>query len=316
MTGSNGNAAATARDWQLRLYQKTLKKKEKVGLLERLLPPLDGLRCLDLGCAQGTVSYWMRRLGGHWVSVDMDQPNLKATLGLVETDVVRVGTRGLPFQDASFDLVLTLDFVEHVTDDGLCLDEVVRVLKPGGMVLLSAPSTSRWQTLNWLKARIGMTPDIYGHMREGYGLAEMRKLLEARGIEIQHGSTYSRFFTEALELGLNVGYRLLKGGGRDSKRTGSITPSSEDELRSVQTSFRMYSKIYPVTYAVSKLDKLIPFIRGYAILLAGFKPEGGHSTPSPARARWMAGERAQSDEPARIAATKPEETRVPRPAVP
>src|SRR5262245_2750801 len=158
--GTNGSAAATARDWQLRLYQKTLKKKEKVGLLERLLPPLHGLRCLDLGCAQGTVSYWMRRLGGNWVSVDMDQPNLKATLGLAESGVVRVGTRGLPFRDASFDLVLTLDFVEHVTDDGLCLDEVVRVLKPGGMVLLSAPSTSRWQTLNWLKARIGMTPDI------------------------------------------------------------------------------------------------------------------------------------------------------------
>jgi SAM-dependent methyltransferase len=278
--------ALTARDWQLRLYDKTIKKKEKVGLIQRLLPPLDGLRCLDLGCAQGTVSYWMRRLGGSWVSVDLDQPNLVATQRLVEDGVVRIGRRGLPFRDAAFDLVLTLDFVEHVTDDALCLDEVVRVLKPGGMLVLSAPSTGRFQTLNWLKARIGMTPDVYGHMREGYGLKEMARELERRGLEVVHRSTYSRFFTEALELGLNVGYRLLKRGARGSKRTGSITPSSEEELRSVQKSFRLYSKIYPVTYALSKLDRLIPFVRGYAILLGAFKPEAPGQRSSPARASW------------------------------
>jgi SAM-dependent methyltransferase len=265
-----------------------------VALLRRLLPPLEGLRCLDLGCAQGTVSYWMRRLGGRWVSVDLDHPNLVATRRLVEDGVVRVGRRGLPFRDEAFDLVLTLDFVEHVTDDELCLDEVVRVLRPGGMLVLSAPSTARLQSLNWLKCRIGMTPDVYGHMREGYGLEEMSDALSRRGLEVVHRSTYSRFFTEALELGLNLGYRLLKRGLRDTKRTGSITPSSEEELRSVQKSFRLYSKIYPLTSALSRLDALIPFVRGYAILLGAFKPERPGVRSSPSQALWLArrGDRA------------------------
>ena len=95
--------ADTAKDWQLRLYQKTLKKKEKVGLLSGLMPSLEGLRCLDLGCSAGTVSYWMRRLGGSWVSVDLDEANLITTRRLVEDGVVRVGPRVLPFVDGAFE---------------------------------------------------------------------------------------------------------------------------------------------------------------------------------------------------------------------
>jgi SAM-dependent methyltransferase len=291
----------TARDWQLRLYEKTIKKKEKVQLLASLLPPLDGLRCLDLGCAQGTVSYMMRRLGGRWTSVDLDHSNVAATLGLVEEGVVQVGRRGLPFRDGAFDLVLALDFVEHVTDDGLCLDEVRRVLRPGGLLVLSAPSTYRGQTLNWLKCRIGMTPDVYGHMREGYSLEEMGAALEARGLEVVHRSTYSRFFTEAIELGLNVGYRLLKGGGRSSKRTGAITPSSEEELRSVAKTFKLYSRIYPLTLACSKLDVLVPFLRGYAILLCAFKPGPAAAAAAAAAAAPAAAAAAPRGEPAAAA---------------
>ena len=61
------NPSAGAVPWQLAIYEKSLKKKEKVALLDGLVP-LDGHRsCLEIGCAKGTVSHFLRRRGGRWV---------------------------------------------------------------------------------------------------------------------------------------------------------------------------------------------------------------------------------------------------------
>ena len=162
-------------------------------------------RVLELGCGTGLnfAHFDWSRLE----SLDATEPDpfmLKRARERLETLPAEqqartrlhgVPAEALPFQDDSFDVVLTLDYVEHVADDGRCLDEVVRVLKPGGLLVLSAPSSSRFQVLNWLKCRIGMAPDVYGHVREGYGLAEMSAMLQGRGLDVVHRSTYSRFFT-------------------------------------------------------------------------------------------------------------------------
>ena len=45
----------------------------------------------------------------------------------------------LPFSDAMFDLVCALDIIEHVDDDDSALSELVRVIRPGGLLLISTP---------------------------------------------------------------------------------------------------------------------------------------------------------------------------------
>lgn len=46
----------------------------------------------------------------------------------------------LPFPDASFDLILSNEVLEHVQDDRLCVEEIVRTLKPGGRVVIFCPN--------------------------------------------------------------------------------------------------------------------------------------------------------------------------------
>jgi len=48
--------------------------------------------------------------------------------------------KGLPFEKESFDAVLALDVLEHLTDDGYALGELIRVLKPQGTIVLSVPA--------------------------------------------------------------------------------------------------------------------------------------------------------------------------------
>jgi len=260
--------------WQIRIFNKSLKKKLKWRLLEKILPPAipPAARCLDLGCAKGTFSWLLRTRGGSWVSADLDDANLIATRDLVGPSVVRVDYRTLPFADGTFDIVSVLDFLEHVAEDGRCLEELSRTLKPGGTFLLSAPATGRFFLANRLRRLAGMTMEDYGHVREGYRLGDLAGRLERLGCRVTLRATYSRFFTEFLELLLNVFYVRTRSLDRSAARDGAITPGSAQEVRSLSRTLRLYSLVYPLFWLASRLDALLFFTHGYVVVLLAEKP--------------------------------------------
>lgn len=259
--------------WQIRIFRTSLKKKLKWRVLERILPAgmPPGARGLDLGCAKGTFSWLLRSRGGVWVSADLDMANLTATRDLVGASVCRVDYRRLPFADGTFDLVSVLDFLEHVQEDDRCLEELSRTLKAGGTFLLSAPATGRFFLANRLRRLAGMTPADYGHVREGYRLEDLAARLEALGFRVTRRATYSRFFTEFLELLLNVYYVRKKRRNRAAARDGAITPGSAEEVRSLDRTLAIYKLVYPVFWLVSRLDALLFFTSGYVVVLLAEK---------------------------------------------
>ena len=86
-------------------------------------------------------------------------------------------------------------------------------------------------------------------------------------------ATYSRFFTEFLELLLNVFYVRTKSRSRDAARDGAITPGSAAEVRSLERTLRLYNLIYPFFWLASRLDTLLFFTHGYVVVLLAVKKE-------------------------------------------
>ena len=254
--------------WQLQLVKRSLKKREKLKLLEKHLDikPTDVV--LDLGSAQGILSYFLRKKGGLWVSADLDFVNCKTSLDLLNSHIVQLGTDGLPFKDKSFDKVVSLDYLEHLDNDLGCLEEINRILKKDGELLLATPRTGKVFILHKLRPLLGMKLEFYGHKREGYSLKTLKKKLNCTGFSpIQHKS-FSRFFSEFLELLLNFLYiKLFRPKDPISLRDGHIRPTTSDEFSSRKKAFRMYSFIYPFVWLITRLDNIFFFQRGYGLLI-------------------------------------------------
>ena len=105
--------------------------------------PLKGLRILDIGCGGGLVAEPLARLGAAVTGVDAGDANIKAALvhaaALGVSVDYRTGTvEGLIASgEAPFDIVLTLEVVEHVADAGRFLADCASLLKPGGLMLVA-----------------------------------------------------------------------------------------------------------------------------------------------------------------------------------
>jgi SAM-dependent methyltransferase len=99
------------------------------------------LRVLDVGCGEGYFAAAARRAGSQVVAIDVaEEPLRRALARYPNLDVRLVEPEGpLPLEDASFDVVWVGEVIEHVADTARWLSEVRRVLRSGGLLVLSTP---------------------------------------------------------------------------------------------------------------------------------------------------------------------------------
>jgi len=87
----------------------------------------------------------------------------------------------LPFGKQSFDAVTLFDVLEHIPDHEKTVSEVLRVLRPGGFILISAPNENwRFPYYNFMKSICPSDTEMmeeWGHVRRGYTLNELKHLI-------------------------------------------------------------------------------------------------------------------------------------------
>jgi ubiquinone/menaquinone biosynthesis C-methylase UbiE len=100
-------------------------------------------RVLDAGCGTGVCSIALAEYSSEVISLDMSLKSLRSTVDLARSlalSAVRVCNGSLlriPFPDQSFELVFSWGVIHHTVDPTGALDELVRVLRPGGTLVLA-----------------------------------------------------------------------------------------------------------------------------------------------------------------------------------
>ncbi len=105
----------------------------RLDAIRRALPALAGRRVLDLGAGKGRFARHLDQAGARVVALDASESMLSAASGL---DRVQAAADRLPFADAVFDAVIAVEMIEHLARIQPTLDEIHRVLRPGGTVVL------------------------------------------------------------------------------------------------------------------------------------------------------------------------------------
>jgi len=122
---------------------------------------LDGARVLDVGGGPGYFADAFEAAGAWYVPVEYDHGELSARGDVSRRSVMADGAR-LPFADGTFDVVYSSNVLEHVPDRGAMVREMVRVARPGGVVLAAytvwfgpwgGHETAPWHFLGGERAR-------------------------------------------------------------------------------------------------------------------------------------------------------------------
>lgn len=266
---------SNSQPWQLRMFEKTLKKKLRLKEFRKYLksvPPSQECLLVTCGDNNGAINYHLRELGGRWSWADMENTTLQEMSELLGDPVAAASNDHLPFPDNHFDLAIAIDVHEHLPSPEVFTAELKRICKNQGRILITVPGGDNRKLVNILKNNVGMTKEKYGHYRDGLSITELNNLMNAAGITPSRASTFSRFFTEMIELSINFLYvKVLAKKSNATVEEGTIAPQTKDQLKSVEKTYRLYSLVYPFFWTISQLDKLLFFNEGYVVVVEGIK---------------------------------------------
>ena len=252
------------RAWADWLFKRSILKQLKFKNIQENLGPIEGLKCLDIGSDNGVISYKLRQLGGKWSSADLDPRSVRAMQELVRDRVYQIDDRQTPFEDDEFDTVVIVDFLEHIQDDNGFMNELRRILRPGGTLILNVPLI-RDGWLMRLRDSMGLTEKTHGHLRPGYTTESLEILATSARFKMEKVGTHTRTISKFIDsLMVWTISRLTKKEAPEGIGHGLVV--NREDLDQHRWASRLYALIYPVIYLASKLDHLLFFDPGYMII--------------------------------------------------
>ena len=185
----------------------------------RGLKPLAGKAALDVGCGAGLLCEPLARLGASVTGVDAAEENVAAarlhaegsglTIDYRHGDVAELGLAG-------FDLVTSMEVIEHVSDKAAFIGALTAALAPGGLMILSTPNRTPQSRLLLVEGaeRFGAIPRGTHHWDDFATPDELRELLAGAGLTMgtPRGITWSP--GKGLHLSDNLALNYIVTAGR------------------------------------------------------------------------------------------------------
>jgi len=175
---------------------------------------------LDVGTSTGTNLRMLRTLGfGNVQGLDASEEAIRfcAQKGFL---TVRKGDMcSMPFASNEFDLVLATDVIEHVDDDALAVAEIARILKPGGVALITVPT---------FRCLWGLQDEVAKHKRR-YRKSELLALVASSGMQIER----EYYFNYLLFIPIWLARRVIRLFGPALKSEAEVNSPVVNRLLSI-----------------------------------------------------------------------------------
>ena len=179
----------------------------KLFMIDELIRPhlRAGSRLLEIGCGAGNLLLQATVAGSYPVALDLSMQALTFVRSRLEEAKISVDApmgfactqaigESLPLTNNSFDCVVLSEVIEHLETPQISIREAVRVLCPGGRLLITTPNyRSFWPLMEWTIDRLNMAPKMAGEQHiSRFHLSSLKKMLVDSGLEIEYaGSIYN-----------------------------------------------------------------------------------------------------------------------------
>jgi ubiquinone/menaquinone biosynthesis C-methylase UbiE len=111
--------------------------------------------CLEVGCGTGKISEAVVNIVGSLIVTDISDKLAREVGEKLNLSWMQQDACALTIPDSSFDVVISSECIEHVPDPKKALREIVRVLKPGGVIVVTTPNKF-WYPILWLSVVTGI----------------------------------------------------------------------------------------------------------------------------------------------------------------
>lgn len=172
--------------------------------------PLTGKRALDMGCGAGLLAEPLARLGAQVTGVDASEQVIAAARAHAGALPIGYRVGGVEaVRGERFDLVTSLEVIEHVTDPGVFVHGLAQALAPGGLMVLSTPNRTPLSRLAMITVAEGtgriprgthdwnkfLTPDELTRLLNGAGL----RVIDVQGLAYKPGRGFHLSDSTALD---------------------------------------------------------------------------------------------------------------------
>jgi 2-polyprenyl-3-methyl-5-hydroxy-6-metoxy-1,4-benzoquinol methylase len=148
-----------AYEWEEKIFKPETEKRLNV-VYKKILNPISakGKKFLDIGCGLGFFSSRAGKLGAKVYGIDIGGNLVKISKSRYPKGKFSVASaERLPFKDDSFDMILCTEVIEHVNNQKKVINEIFRVLKQGGHLIITTPNRI-FEPLYSLMCSIGIRP--------------------------------------------------------------------------------------------------------------------------------------------------------------
>ena len=207
---------------------------------------------LDAGCGSGSLLFKLAEMGYRVCGLELSEEYIKSidqkvrSMGIDNVlDVRRGSIENIPYRSNLFDLIVSGEVLEHVADDMRAIREFFRVLKPGGLCIVSVPADPElWD----------FTDEWAGHLRR-YTRKELVTLFEDKGFIVKD----TKFWGFPL---VRLYHRYVYLPYMKKKDLGETPPDEE--------SHKVISKVLSTIFRFDSLFTWAPF--GIGLILKAQKP--------------------------------------------
>jgi ubiquinone/menaquinone biosynthesis C-methylase UbiE len=201
------------------------------------------LPALDVGCGTGATLAALRAAGYSKVAgVDVSEFALDRARGSVGGALlVMAEADTLPVGDSSLSCITSMDVLEHLDDDAAALRDYIRVLEPGGRILLTTPA------YQWLFS----DHDRTAQHRRRYTARRLAAVARSVGLEVEHKTYMFSFLVPAAALLRRT--PLRKRFGATDEATSSASPVLNAILRTLCRAELAIGRVVPIPFGLTCL---------------------------------------------------------------